>query len=226
VGTSSTVIHAADSTKNGALVNGTDNWQTNGATTADKGDGDTATGGLGPNAVDGIACSINQEPGLQPPTYHVHAFLGIMVNGTEMAIPDAIGMQNPDNNEPILGFGCAYNLHTHGSSGIIHVEDPQIQGNWNAKPIQGPPAKYNLQALMDIWGQSTANLAGGVGLPKVYVGVFNTTAPDGADLVTQYQDMSATPLSSILLQHHVAIWLVYGNLPGGVLPQVEFNISD
>lgn len=225
IGTSSQVIIAGD-TGRGPVVNGTDNWQNNGVTDPDKGDGDTSTGGTGPNAVGPISCAIGTEAQVSSTVYHVHAFLGVLVNGQEMAIPDAIGMQSPDSNDPILSFTCAYNLHTHAASGVIHVEDPAIAGNWNTKPTPvSPPAKYNLQALMDVWGQSLTGLAGGPGLPTIYMGTPTATTASGADLVNTYSLYTGSA-TNLLLQHHVAIWLVYGTPPAAGLPQIEFGITN
>jgi hypothetical protein len=228
INTSSQIVFAAD-----GVTNGNDTWQTNGVTTSDVHDGDTSSGGSANNnfgAMDNITCAIGKEPSSTPPVYHVHAFLGIMVNGTEMAVPDAIGMQNPDSNEPILTFGCAYNIHTHGASGILHVEDPSISGNWNTKPAVAPPAKYNLQAFIDIWGQSLTGLAGGPGVPAVYVSTQitkNTTAGShqGEDIASGFT-LYTGQLSNLLLSHHTAIWLVYGTPPAAGLPQVDFGIED
>lgn len=207
------------------LINGTDNWQTNGVTASEPGDGDTALGGNGSNVIDNaLSCTIGTEPGSGQ--YHVHTFLGIYVNGQEMAVPDAIGMKTPDSNEPIVTFACAYNIHTHGASGIIHVEDPSIAGNWNTNPAVAPPAKYNFQAFLDVWGQSLGSIGGSVPLTGVYTGLPSGTAPGtNADLVTSYAPYTGA-LSSLLLQHHRAIWLVYGTPPAGGLPQVKFGISN
>jgi hypothetical protein len=211
-------------------VTGVDNWQTNGVTTSDKGDGDTSTGGQGPlggGTIDGTYnCTIGVEPGSAPPTYHVHAFLGILVNGTHYAVPDGIGMFNPQNADPIFTFGCAYNMHVHDASDIIHVEDPNISGNWDTNPVTPPPAKYNLQGFMDIWGQSLSTLpiAGVSGLPTIYVGL-PTARVNGDDVVGAYTQYTGSP-SNLLLQHHVAIWLVYGTFPAAGLDKVDFGISN
>ena len=229
VGTSSEVVYTYD-----GITAGTDNWQTNGVTTASAGDGDTAAGGNSANnfaTFDQVSCAIATEPAVAPVTYHVHSFVGIIVNGTKMAIPDAIGMNTPDNNEPILGFKCAYNIHTHSASGIIHMEDPSIAGNWNTSPAVQPPAKYNLQALLDIWGQSPNGLAGGAGMPTVYFGDINGAkyTPPGSnsqvDLVNSFTLYTGN-LNALLLQHHRAIWLVYGTVPAAGLPQVAFGIQN
>lgn len=216
IGTSSTVETAYDT-----VVNGTDNWQTTGATTSDPGDGDTATGANGTNTVDGISCALGSESAVTSTSYHVHAFLGIMVNGTQYAIPDAIGMNQPTSDEPITNFQCAYNIHTHGASGIIHVEDPTMSENYSATPAQ-----YNLQALFDIWGQSLSGLSitGVTGMPAIYVGTPSSKDSKGNDLVNSYSPYAGSP-TDLLLTHHTAIWLVYGTPPSAGLPQVDFQIS-
>lgn len=218
IGVSSQVETAYDT-----VVNGQDGWQSNGVTTADKADGDTSTGGQGPGStIDGTYnCAVNGENSVTSSSYHVHAFVGIMVNGVQYAIPDAIGMYQPDSNEPILNFTCAYNIHTHGASGVIHVEDPTMSENFSATPAQ-----YNLQALFDIWGQSISALpiSGVSGMPLIYVGTPTSKDSSGNDIVGAYAPSTAAP-TGILLTHHTAIWLIYGTPPSAGLPQVKFTIA-
>jgi hypothetical protein len=215
---SSTVYNAYDGTSWGA-----DNWQTNGVTTGDKGDGDAVNNVGSGQSTDGLnACALSSESQMTSNNYHVHAFVGIYVNGSPMAIPDAIGMANPSSDEPITNFSCAYSIHTHSASGIIHVEDPAITGTY---ANTAPPLQYNLQALMDIWGQSLTNLAGGTGLPAIYVGTPSGKTASGEDLVTSYSLYTGTT-TGLLLAHHKAIWLIYGAPPTGGVPQVAFGISN
>lgn len=213
---------------------GLDNWQTNGVTAnGDAGDGDTSTGALGNNTVDGISCSLptGEASGTY---YHVHSFLGIYVNGTAYALPDAIGMENPGSGEPVLTFTCAYPLHTHGDSGIIHVEDPSLP----VTPSAAQAAKYTLASFADIWGQSLSSLpiSGVTGAPQIYTGTPSGKNAHNEDVVTSYT-LNTSGASSIVLGHHLAIFLVYGALPtsingtacpsaGGCLPQVAFGISN
>ena len=101
---------------------------------------DTPTGGNG-QTVDGIPC----DPQMQS-NYHVHPLLALYVNGSQVAIPYGLGMQSP--GAPVNGFvntaTCFYYLHTHDSSGILHVEDP------SATPIS--QSLYTLKSFLDIWG--------------------------------------------------------------------------
>lgn len=221
VTTSSTVYNAYDGAGH---TWGKDPWQTNGVTNAgDPGDGDTANGGTGSNSFGGVSCALGSESQMSSNNYHVHAFVGIYVNGNAFAIPDAIGLMNPTSDEPVTGFSCAYTIHTHSASGIIHIEDPTIVGSFSNT---APPTKFSLQALADVWGQSLSGLAGGTGLPAIYVGTPGATKYNGSeDLVNSYALSTQSP-SSILLAHHVAIWLVYGTPPATGLPQVAFGISN
>ncbi|HET9095588.1 MAG TPA: hypothetical protein VFN37_02915 [Candidatus Baltobacteraceae bacterium] len=214
---SSTEYVAYDSTP--AHSWGTDNWQTNGVTApGDAADGDTSTGGTGSNAVDGVSCSLpnGEATGTY---YHKHAFVGIYVNGSAYAVPDAVGMVNPDGNEPIFTFQCAYNIHTHADSGVIHVEDPAVAANAAA------PAQYNLQTLFDIWGQPMATLpiSGISGPPAIYVGTPSGKDSKGNPLVTSYSSVSDP--TQVMLTEDTAIWLIYGTPPAGGVPQVGFGIE-
>jgi hypothetical protein len=64
--------------------------------------------------VDNIICEANEQG-----TYHVHAHLSIYINGEKVTIPQNIGIA-PDQS-------CLYWLHTHDTTGVIHVEAPSKQ---------------------------------------------------------------------------------------------------
>jgi|GEM_PF-6912539 len=212
---SSTVYQAYD----GAAHSwGSDTWQTNGVTTSDSHDGDTVNN-VGPGqTTDGLsACAMPNEAAATG--YHHHVFVGIYVNGNPMAVPDAIGMANPSSDDPITNFTCAYAVHTHGESGIIHIEDPTLPQSTT------PPSQYNLQTLLDIWGQSLNTLDGASGPPAIYVGTPSSTINNGTeDLVTSYSLYTGSP-TNLVFAKHTAIWLIYGAPPSGGVPQVAFGIS-
>jgi len=117
--------------------------------------GNTSVGGQGA-PVDGINCD-NAAVG-----YHVHSHVSLFVSGTQLAIPLAIGLISPTYSDggTVAGDGtCAYHLHTHDSSGIIHIENPA-------------PTTFTLGQVFDIWGRplSTSNVAGFAGPVLCYVG--------------------------------------------------------
>ncbi|MGC2833849.1 MAG: hypothetical protein WA238_06620, partial [Methylocella sp.] len=109
-------------------------------------EGDTATGGQGSPVDTSITC----DPTMSN-NYHVHVFLGVYYNGQLMALPAAIGMENPGAASAgfINSATCFYHIHTHDSSDIVHVEDPDP----NNIPMTG--TMYTLQNVLDVWGVTT-----------------------------------------------------------------------
>ena len=63
------------------------------------------------NTLQGVEC----DP-LEGTTYHIHAHLDVFVDGKSVTVPAGIGIKP---NE------CLYWLHTHDTSGVIHIESPQ-----------------------------------------------------------------------------------------------------
>jgi hypothetical protein len=61
--------------------------------------------------VDGIYCD-QQEQG----AFHIHAHLSMYIDGQPVQIPQNMGIAS-DNS-------CLYWLHTHDTSGVIHIEAP------------------------------------------------------------------------------------------------------
>lgn len=115
--------------------------------------GDGPNGGVN-SPVDGIPCDT------LPDAEHYHVHLSLIVNGQQVAIPLAIGIDTPfvTNNEAIAGK-CFYWLHTHDNTGIIHVE-PSETGH-----------QFTLGQFFDIWGEalSSTGVAGQNGTVNVYV---------------------------------------------------------
>ena len=92
------------------------------------GSGDTASGGQGQD-VDGIKCETHEQV-----AYHVHAHLPILLNGQEQLVSQQIGI--PPGGP--LGPKCYYWLHTHDTTGIIHIESPtQAKYTWASSSISG-----------------------------------------------------------------------------------------
>lgn len=63
------------------------------------------------NKVQGVQC----DP-LEGTVFHIHAHLDVIVDGKSVEVPSGIGIKP---NE------CLYWLHTHNTSGVIHIESPQ-----------------------------------------------------------------------------------------------------
>ncbi|HEY8314931.1 MAG TPA: hypothetical protein VIG51_12290 [Candidatus Baltobacteraceae bacterium] len=111
-------------------------------------DGNSPTGGQGQVVDNTLTCDTSMSN-----VYHVHAFLGLYVNGQEIAIPDGVGMDKPGGEFTYQGVPnqteyatCFYHLHTHDPSGVIHLEDP----NPNHVPLTG--SVFTLGQLLDVWG--------------------------------------------------------------------------
>src|SRR5271165_721352 len=98
---------------------------------------------------------------------HIHPYLRIIVNGQNISIPGAIGIQNavPEGSSTwgeVYGGGsasCFEPVHTHDASGILHIESPT---NTN----------YTLGDFFTIWNQTYSYaLVNGTRHPVV----FNST---------------------------------------------------
>lgn len=78
--------------------------------------------------VDGIQCQVGEML-----TYHIHAHLDIFIGGKAMTVPANTGIYNTPSGQ------CLYWLHTHDTTGVIHIESPSQQS-------------YTLGQFFDIWG--------------------------------------------------------------------------
>ena len=119
----------------------------------------------------------------------------VIANGTQRAIPLAVGVDNPfEIQNFVIAAGCYYWLHTHDATGIIHVEAPQT-------------GTYTLGQFFDIWGQplSRENVAGFTGTVTAYV---DSTLYTG-------------DLTAIDFQEHRQITLIVGTVPD-TLPVYAF----
>ncbi len=130
----------------------------------------TSAGGTG-QPVDGIGCASMEGQGL-----HIHSHLALFANGRQIQVPRLIGFTASPS---LPGGGCLYWIHTHDTSGIIHVEAPEVQA-----PGGG---HYTLGMLFDVWGEPLGpqGVAGFTGPVTAYV---NGAKYDG--------DLKAIPLLS------------------------------
>lgn len=161
-------------------------------------DGDTASGGQG-QTVDGIPCS----PTMTVNAYHIHVYLGLYVNGNQVAIPDQIGLYQPG---PISdGYTntatCFYYIHTHDATGKIHIESPSTAAR--------NTTMFNLNNVFDVWGTTVNNNQ--VGPFQGPVRVFIGRAQYGSQYVesSSYAEYFGDP-NAIALFSHMAIWLEVG----------------
>lgn len=81
-------------------------------------------------AVNNIQCNINEQL-----AFHIHAHLSIYINGQNVPLPANVGITNT----------CFYWVHTHDTSGIIHIESP----------VQD---KFTLGTFFQLWREQFSQL--------------------------------------------------------------------
>ena len=165
-------------------------------------DGDSATGGQG-QTVDGIPCATSM-----PNTYHIHTFVGIIVNGRQYALPDGAGMYKPGGDITYAGFKnwteyatCYYYMHTHDASGVVHVESSQ-----NVPPTT---SIYTLRNFFDVWGQPVSSTQIGPFKGAVTTYVAQVPLKQAKIVASDYTTFSGDP-GTIPLKSHTTIWLQIG----------------
>ncbi|HJU14743.1 MAG TPA: hypothetical protein VJ792_09850 [Candidatus Nitrosotalea sp.] len=136
-------------------------------------------------AIDGIPCE-TREYG----TFHIHAHLDVFSDGQPVTVPQYIGIMigGPQNQQ----VSCLYWLHTHDSSGVIHIEAPQEKN-------------FTLGQFMDVW-KSTGTTAPPSGDPRIFV--------NGQEV--------STSLADTILNAHDQITLVYGQMPPNIRTFYQF----
>lgn len=170
-------------------------------------DGDAPGGGNG-QTVDGIPCL----RAMSESNYHIHVFVGIIMNGKHIALPDGTGMKNPgaDSGGVVSTASCFYYLHTHDAAGIVHVEDPSTASRTTAL--------HTLGQYFAIWGHSLSGWT-------IYTS-GQKYAGQGAQTISHsaYTKYTGSP-SSLPLYAHEVIWLEGGSpiLTPSQLPSVQFT---
>lgn len=170
-------------------------------------DGDSSSGGNG-QTVDGIPCL----PTMAESNYHIHVFVGIIMNGREVALPDGLGMKNPgaDSGGVTSSASCFYYLHTHDAAGIVHVEDPSSASRTTSL--------HTLGQVFAIWGHSLSGWT-------IYTSgqQYRGQGPQAVSNTT-YTRYGGSPASLPLYAHEV-IWLESGTPTFGPaqLPSVQFE---
>jgi hypothetical protein len=97
--------------------------------------------------VDGIYCDQ-----LEQTAVHYHAHITIYINGKVSALPQGVGIA-PDSS-------CYYWLHTHDTTGVIHIESPAGHTNtlgnfldiWSTHfSTLGYPSQLDLTSGWQVW---------------------------------------------------------------------------
>jgi hypothetical protein len=177
--------------------------------------GDYKGGGQG-QAVDSIHCL----PTMVTNKYHIHIFLGLVYNGKQIAMPATLGFLHPGPPAAPGKFydyaDCFYRIHTHDSSGIVHVELNQVL------PLNR--VVFHLKDVLGIWGVPVKTRQFGPMRGPIHV--FIGTVPLKTVTVTSYQAYKGN-LEDIPLQSHEAIWIEVGTkyYHAAKLPPVTFYME-
>jgi hypothetical protein len=208
------------------VVNGTPN-----AFTPNYGDTASGAGGTTGTTADNGAqtCETTMSN-----NYHIHVFIGIYVNGSWLALPEALGIIGAGGPPPaeIIYATCFYFTHTHDSTGVYHVEYPNPNNALITQPV------FETGDLFNIWGITVNSMefgqyAGPVTVftsGQIYRGgsncsgnsppsgtvLGNGTTPE-SDLTLWTGDPNAIPLYS-----HEVIWFYVGSGNPTSLPNVQF----
>lgn len=183
------------------------------------------------STIDGIPCTASM-----PTNYHVHFFVGVYDGSTEIEVPAGVGMVNPGPQDPsssppnqILTWTCAYSIHTHDASGMIHVETSSPTCG-SAPGATGPCSMslYNFGNFLDVWGLSISSNNFGPLNGPVQIYTQASTPPYCTSACT----VPATTLSlytgdprAIPLYSHTVVWILVGsNVPSPAnLPDILFQ---
>lgn len=132
--------------------------------------------------VGNIQCNVNEQL-----AFHIHAHLSIYINGQNIPLPAQIGITNT----------CFYWLHTHDTSGIIHMESP----------IQ---TTFTLGTFLQLWREQFSQLQ--------YLNQLSAT--DGWKVYIDGKPYSGD-FNKIALKPHELITLAY-NSPN-ISPDTVYN---
>jgi hypothetical protein len=132
--------------------------------------------------VSGVGCLANEN-------FHQHSLVSIYRDGVRLGLPDNIGRG---------GCASAYELHTHDTTGVVHIETDV-------------PKKFTLGQFFALWKQPLgANGTAGLGAPVRFYLIAN-------EKLTRYTGDPAT----LELVAHREIVIIGGTAPA-VLPKYRW----
>jgi hypothetical protein len=134
--------------------------------------------------VDGMQCGA-----MEGQVVHIHQHVDVFINGQQQVIPPVIGNIYDSKNK----FKCFYWIHTHDSSGVIHLEAPQQY-----------PATFG--AFLDSWAATPSKTA-----PGADHAVLNTILTRNPDVVALNGKAYGGDIRKIPLGAHTMISLSYGS---------------
>lgn len=136
--------------------------------------------------INGVSCDSGEHY-----DYHHHIHLSMYINGQAVVVPQNVGI-NTDASSP-----CLYWLHTHDTTGIVHIESP-VQRT------------YTLGNFFDVWSQRFAQL----GYPE------QLSQASGWQVYVNGQTYKGD-FRNIAMENHTLVTMAY-NSPG-VKPETGYN---
>lgn len=129
---------------------------------------------------------VDSVPCLQAdlPEHHTHVHVGVYVDGIAVKVPAGIGVGKPwgfDNTGFLTNGSCFAWLHTHDTTGVIHIATP------------GSTA-FTLGQLFQVWGQPLST-AGAFDYKGTLAVLVNGRRNDGDPTA-----IALTPLENIVLE--------------------------
>lgn len=177
----------------------------------------TSAGSAG-QPVDGLSC----YPTMTENQFHIHAFVGVLVNGVQYAVPDSIGMNGwgPLYNGFVNAAYCFYQLHTHDASGMVHNEAASTTPNSGTM--------FTFGEFLDIWDHQLSGngLSNGTapltGITRVFVAA---RPPVNTQYVAGYvENTDPSTWGQIPFYTHTAIWIEIGPpyVEAANLPKIRY----
>ena len=137
--------------------------------------------------------------GMQGTALHIHQHLDIFINGKHVTVPALIGIYA--NGDPSQG-GFFVELHTHDSSGIIHVEAPK-------------KGTFTLGQFFGVWG---------LRLSKQCIGGYCATPGKPLKFYVSGKQILGNP-NNVVLRNHEEIAVAYGTPPKKIPSSYDWGPS-
>jgi len=167
--------------------------------------------------------ALARQAGLAPETheflaFHVHAHLDVFVDGRAVVVPAGIGIniadpgvhQFHDSPDGSTGYGgiqrcgspCISPLHTHDTTGVMHVESPDVR-------------TFTLGQFFAVWGVRLTNRC---------LGGYCATGPSSVRVFVDGRRVTGDP-RQLALAAHQEIVVTYGTpaqLPSPIPQSYDF----
>ena len=122
-------------------------------------------------------------------TFHIHAHLTIIINGQEKEIPANTGISST----------CMHSLHTHDTTGIIHIESPRKED-------------FTLGDFFKIWGQTFTPTQ-----------LFDSSVDTSHQLKLFADGKEITTGPATVMKDHVSYALVFADAKTTITPPANYQ---